>query len=797
MKYTITNPPISCLLSKASATKMNIKGIIIHLANLNNPKLNVYIQPQNDAKNKQEILNLLGENTKWLGPIVANSVHARIGQTKDNNIISIQVMPWYNKGNRCGNGTLGSCNDGWIQIEICSDDMNHENYFNNVYQELIELISYLCKVFNLNPRGDRVILDHSKAFSLGFANNEINISNWFNKFGKTLDDIIKDTAKNLGYSDITNVTESYQKQVTTDLNIRQKPTIASPIVGKLLTGEVITINAIEGNWCRLQNNSGWVSSKYLSDEIVNLEINKIAGSKKGLVGDTDAEKIWNYLYAAIGNEFGVAGLMGNMKAESALKSNNLQQSYERKLGFTDESYTTAVDNGTYTNFVYDKAGYGLVQWTYWSLKEGLYKYAKQQKKSIGDLEMQLEFLCKQLSKDYSAVWNTLKLATNVSEASNAVLLKFERPADQSEKVQKKRADYGLEYYNQFSQKIKNSTQIELEGTNLGSVLIGHASVDENGRSTGGIAGDQTGKELCIRSWYNKPWIKVFRPISEVNAEAIASAMEAACENEHIGYNQFDRKSLYDAAKKVNFDLNKITIDCNTDGSALVAVCINAANIPVSATMTTSTEEKILSRTAAFQILTSSEYLTSSQYLKRGDILLANGHTAIVLSNGQKIVEKLKNTKQNENNKYVGQSIGTAISLENMNVRTGAGSTYKVIGNLPKSNRVEVLGITSTGWLKIVWPKSTSGYAYVSNAGGKYFTYTPNINDPTVMGTPVLEMFNIKVEADALNVRKQPDINSPVQAIIKKGSTHTIIETLSNWGHLKSGGWINLIYTKKV
>jgi len=76
-------------------------------------------------------------------------------------------------------------------------------------------------------------------------------------------------------------------------------------------------------------------------------------------------------------------------------------------------------------------------------------------------------------------------------------------------------------------------------------------------------------------------------------------MEAACENNHIGYNQFDRKSLYEEAKKVNFDLNKISNDCNTDGSALVAVCINAANIPVSAIMTTATEEKILSRTAAF------------------------------------------------------------------------------------------------------------------------------------------------------------------------------------------------------
>lgn len=195
------------------------------------------------------------------------------------------------------------------------------------------------------------------------------------------------------------------------------------------------------------------------------------------------------MYAALGNEYGVAGLMGNMKAESALKSTNLQQSYERKLGFTDDSYTAAVDNGTYANFVHDRAGYGLVQWTYWSLKQGLYKYAKQQKKSIGDLEMQLEFLCKQLSKDYSAVWNALKTATNVQDASNTVLLKFERPADQSEKVQKKRADYGLEFYNQFSQKIKNSTTVELDGTNLGSVLIGHASIDENGRATGGVAGD--------------------------------------------------------------------------------------------------------------------------------------------------------------------------------------------------------------------------------------------------------------------------------------------------------------------
>lgn len=71
--------------------------------------------------------------------------------------------------------------------------------------------------------------------------------------------------------------------------------------------------------------------------------------------------IWDYLLSKIGNEYGVAGLMGNLQAESGLRSNNLQNTFEKKFGMTDEQYTAAVDNGTYTNFVNDSAGYGLAQ----------------------------------------------------------------------------------------------------------------------------------------------------------------------------------------------------------------------------------------------------------------------------------------------------------------------------------------------------------------------------------------------------------------------------------------------------
>ena len=103
---------------------------------------------------------------------------------------------------------------------------------------------------------------------------------------------------------------------------------------------------------------------------------------------------------------------------------------------TDAEYTAAVDAGTYDNFVQDKAGYGLAQWTYWSRKQNMLNYHKSKNKSIGDLTTQLEFLMKELTTNYTtSVLAVLKSATSVLEASNAVLLKFERPADQSEKVQ--------------------------------------------------------------------------------------------------------------------------------------------------------------------------------------------------------------------------------------------------------------------------------------------------------------------------------------------------------------------------
>lgn len=165
---------------------------------------------------------------------------------------------------------------------------------------------------------------------------------------------------------------------------------------------------------------------------------------------TNNEKvIWDFLTQKGINAHAVAGIMGNLYAESALKPSNLQNTYEKKLCLSDIAYTQAVDNGSYTNFVKDCAGYGLAQWTYWSRKQALLQYAQKVKKSIGDLQMQLEFLWQEL-QGYTSVMKTLRTATSIQEASDAILTGYERPANQSDAVKVKRAGYGKKYYDQYA-----------------------------------------------------------------------------------------------------------------------------------------------------------------------------------------------------------------------------------------------------------------------------------------------------------------------------------------------------------
>lgn len=217
-----------------------------------------------------------------------------------------------------------------------------------------------------------------------------------------------------------------------------------------VSGSTLTI--IEGNYSNsVKRRTLKVDGKYIRGYVTPKFTKEEAKKETTLVPQTttvEEKKIWDYLLGKLGNAYGVAGLMGNLYAESGLIANNAQNSGNKKLGLTDKEYTDKVDNGSYANFVKDSIGYGLAQWTYYTRKQALLDFAKQKKASIGNLEMQLEYLVKELA-GYKTVYQSLISAKSVKSASDSVLTGFEKPADQSDSVKAKRASYGQVYYDKY------------------------------------------------------------------------------------------------------------------------------------------------------------------------------------------------------------------------------------------------------------------------------------------------------------------------------------------------------------
>ena len=200
----------------------------------------------------------------------------------------------------------------------------------------------------------------------------------------------------------------------------------------------------KGNWGNGVERRIRLTEAGYNYSIVQSYVNDFLKVKK----EVDNERlIWDYLMPKIGNPYGVAGLIGNLKAESGLNPKNLQNTFEKRMSFTDDSYTAAVDNGAYKNFATDSAGYGLAQWTSSGRKQALLN--SKGSRSIGDIEMQLNFLWVELTTSYKNVLSGIKSAKSVREASDIVLTKFERPKDQSEGAKEYRAKLGAETYQKF------------------------------------------------------------------------------------------------------------------------------------------------------------------------------------------------------------------------------------------------------------------------------------------------------------------------------------------------------------
>lgn len=135
-------------------------------------------------------------------------------------------MPWEYKPWGCGSGSKGSCNNGWIQFEICEDGLSDKNYFNAVYKEACELTAYLCLTYKIDPKGTTTvngvkipnILCHADSHKLGFGSGHADVLHWFKKHGKTMNDVRNDVAKLI--DNVTATTGGTTNKPTTEANAK-------------------------------------------------------------------------------------------------------------------------------------------------------------------------------------------------------------------------------------------------------------------------------------------------------------------------------------------------------------------------------------------------------------------------------------------------------------------------------------------------------------------------------------------------------------------------------------------------
>lgn len=172
--------------------------------------------------------------------------------------------------------------------------------------------------------------------------------------------------------------------------------------------------------------------------------------------------IWNYFMRSdkIGNEIGVAALMGNLYAESGCTPYACQPSLPYNTCMT---YIANVDNHTVSEYSFvhrgtsstggvanGQGGFGLAQWTYYTRKQELYDWWETAGGSIGSLSMQLDFCYDEMSRKFASVLSALRNATDLRSASNTVLFDYENPRDKSQSMQDLRYSYSYDIYTQYA-----------------------------------------------------------------------------------------------------------------------------------------------------------------------------------------------------------------------------------------------------------------------------------------------------------------------------------------------------------
>lgn len=468
-----------------------------------------------------------------------------------------------------------------------------------------------------------------------------------------------------------------------------------------------------------------------------------------------AQIIWNFLKEEGFNDYGIAGLMGNLDAESGLRSNNLQDTYSRKFGLSDTQYTQKVDNGTYANFVKDEAGYGLAQWTYWSRKQNLLNYAKVKNKSIGDLEMQLEFLIKELKENYTnSVYNILKNATSVQQASDAVLMNFERPYNAAAK-KNDRAAMGMVYYNKYAKGV-----VEVMATN--TYRKGQAvKLSDNFNSS---EFECKGGGCCSETIINPQLVKYLQQIREYFKApiTITSAYRCPTHNSRVGGAPGSRHSKGDAADIVVKGVAPREV-------AKYAESIGIKGIGLYETSADGHFTHIDTRTSKSFWYGQNEQPRTTFGGSSGSTTTTTdttsySETTVSLRDQGPVVKEIQQMLSE-----LGYNLSSGPNDKTKGIDGIFGmKTWKAVLDFQRKNNLEADGIVGEKTMEAL-EKATSKAGHT-----------------------------VKVTASLLNVRSGPGIENSVVGMIRKNATYKLLEIKDGWGRIASpAGWVSLSYVIAV
>ena len=184
--------------------------------------------------------------------------------------------------------------------------------------------------------------------------------------------------------------------------------------------------------------------------------------------------------------------------------------------------------------------------------------------------------------------------------------------------------------------------------------------------------------------------------------------------------------------------------------------------------------------------TEAQNLSSSSYQDKVAEGIVNG---IMDYLSQNIILNNNSGNQNPDNSLSKTTEkGTIKVSDSLNVRSGAGTSYSVIGSLKNGTSVEIVG-TSGNWYKI---KYGNDYGYVSK---DYVTLNSSSNSNTgntsnsgsTNNTPATSTTKGTVKvSDSLNVRSGAGTSYSVVGSLKNGTSVEIVETSGNWYKIKYG-----------